>query len=122
MYFDKCDEEEIGFQPPEKYPVYQFGKYISDDIFSFCPILSDSINCLFENCDSISGRVVVQFYVRKNGEISDIKIVEGINNDIDKEVVKVFNLLRCIKPAFIRKKPIQYKEVIPIKINFKKYE
>jgi hypothetical protein len=121
IYVNECEEEEVGFQPPEEYPVYRLGKYESNDIFSFLTMLSDSIKCPFENCDSISGRVIIRFFVQKTGEISDVKIVRGINKDIDKEAVRVFNLLRCVKPAITRKKPIQYKEVIPIKINFQEH-
>jgi len=119
IYVEECDEIEIGFQPPEFYPIYRIEKN-EGDIFSLQTLLSDSIDCPLENCDSISSsRVVIQFIVQKNGEISDIKIVKGINREIDKAAVRVINRLECIKPAITRNKPIQFKEVISVKINFK---
>jgi hypothetical protein len=116
----KCDSLTIvGITHPEALPVYRLGKCVGK-IFSLRPFLSDSIDCPLENCDSISGRVFIQFFVQKNMEISNIKIIKGVNRDIDKVAVRIVNRLECITPAMIGKKPIQYKEVIPVIIEFKK--
>ena len=112
------NEMEVG-NTPEKFPIYRLDEHVGN-LHSLLMFLSDSIVCPLANCDSISGRVIIQFIVQKNGEISDIKIVKGINEEINKAAIRVINRLECIKPAITRKKPVQYKEVIPITIYFKK--
>ena len=114
---DEDTFEEIGRWVPEESPIYRFDKY-EGSLISLRPILSDSIRCPFENCDSISGRIIIQFFVQANGEISDIKVRKGINDSIDKEVVRVIEHLKCIRPAYIRKKPVKHKEIIGFTVNF----
>lgn len=39
------------------------------------------------------GIVITQFNVDTLGKVTDIKIVEGLRNDIDNEVLRIINLL-----------------------------
>jgi hypothetical protein len=86
------DEKVIGMWLVEESPIYRFNKY-EGDIGLLQPILSDSIICPFENCDSISGKIFIQFFVQANREISDVKVLKGINYDIDKEAVRIIKRL-----------------------------
>ena len=48
-----------------------------------------------EECkkDSIEGRVVLNFMIEENGEISDIKVVKGVHPAMDKEAVRVVRMM-----------------------------
>ena len=63
----------------------------------------------------VKHRIVVQFYVERNCEITNIKVLKMPNRKkmgMDKEAVRVVRMLECIKPAYLRGKPIQYKGTI----------
>ena len=110
---NKVDEKiiEVGFITPEYRSVYQIGDQ-QGDIITLYHTLSEYLEVPVGYCDSIPKHVIVEFYADKNCEIIDVKVVMGLNEKIDKEVVRVISLLKCIKPAYIRGKPIKYKETI----------
>lgn len=39
--------------------------------------------------NGISGRVLVGFVVKKNGKVADVKVLKGVDPDLDKEAVRV---------------------------------
>lgn len=39
--------------------------------------------------NGISGRVLVSFVVKKNGKVADVKVLKGVDPDLDKEAVRV---------------------------------
>ncbi len=62
----------------------------------------------------VNGKVVVQFVVNKNGSVSDIKILEPLDPDCDKEVVRVLSMMPKWKPGMEKDHPVRTKYVIPI--------
>jgi len=42
---------------------------------------------------NISGKVLVTFTVNEKGEVGDIKIVEGLSEEIDSEVIRVVSMM-----------------------------
>jgi len=111
---NKIDEEiiEVGLITPEYKPIYQICDQ-QGDIITLYQTLSEYLEVPVGYCDSIPKHVIAEFYLDKNCKIIDVKIVMGLNEKIDKDVVRVISLLKCIKPAYIRGKPIKYKETIP---------
>ena len=67
-----------------------------------------------EQQQKVAGKVVVQFIVNKNGSISDIKIIQSLNEECDKEVIRVLNMMPKWKPGTEKGKPVRTKCVIPI--------
>ena len=65
--------------------------------------------------DSTQGTVFVAFFVEKNGETSEHKIVKGVRTDLDAEALRVSKLIRFKKPAINRGVPIRYWLTMPIK-------
>lgn len=62
--------------------------------------LSKSVNYPQEALDAgISGRVVVQFVVEKDGSIGEVKIVEGVSHVLDEEAVRVIESMPNWKPG-----------------------
>ena len=70
----------------------------------------------------IEGTVKVSFCIDTTGKVTDIKILQGINNEIDNEVIRVFKLLPDWEPIIIagRKEKINLK--LPIRFNSTKSE
>jgi hypothetical protein len=110
-YVKDNDEIIIGSAQAEYRPVYNIDNLLGDK-WTVYPILYNYIEIPKEYCDSTRKYVVLQFNVEKNCEIKNIEIVVGLEAKIDKEVVRVIKLLKCIKPAYTRGKPVQYKETI----------
>lgn len=62
----------------------------------------------------IQGRVVAQYIVNRDGSISDIKILRGVNPDIDKEAIRVINSMPKWKPGMQKGKVERVTYTIPI--------
>lgn len=67
--------------------------------------------------NGIQGRVTVQFVVNKDGSITDVKIVKGIDPNLDKEAMRVVANMPKWKPGKIGGKPVRVKYAIPV--NFR---
>ena len=67
--------------------------------------------------NGIQGRVTVQFVVNKDGSITDVKIVRGIDPNLDKEAMRVVANMPKWKPGKVGGKPVRVKYAIPV--NFR---
>ncbi|MCP4459386.1 MAG: energy transducer TonB [Cytophagales bacterium] len=65
----------------------------------------------------IEGRVYLQFVVEKDGSIGDLFVAKGIGAGLDKESLRVMNLVPKFNPGKQRGKPVRVRMTIPI--NFK---
>ncbi len=65
----------------------------------------------------VEGKVYVKFIVDKEGGISTIEIVKGINADLDKEAVRVIKLMPPWKPGKQNGRAVKSQFVLPV--NFK---
>ena len=52
--------------------------------------------------DKIEGRVIVNFVINKDGDVSDVNIVRGINPSLDSETLRVISLMPNWKPAYFQ--------------------
>ncbi|MGL2964798.1 energy transducer TonB [Flavobacterium sp. RSB2_4_14] len=72
------------------------------------------INIVLENPKNIKGEIVVCFIIEKNGSLSKIKVLKGIDDETDKEILKVLKhspkwkpgekdgqKVRCMIPLFL---------------------
>ncbi len=62
----------------------------------------------------LQGRVFVQFIVDEQGNLTDIKVIKGINADFDNEAVRVLSQSPQWKPGKQRGRPVKVRMVIPI--------
>ena len=67
--------------------------------------------------NNISGRVLVQFVVEKNGRVSDVKVVRGVDPALDNEAVRVVKAMPKWTPAQHKGKAVRSQFTLPI--NFK---
>lgn len=62
----------------------------------------------------IQGRVYVYFVIEKNGSISDVKVMRGVDPLLDDEAVRVVKKLPKLTPAKQRGKPVRMSFTLPI--------
>ena len=67
-----------------------------------------------KNRPRLTGRIIVQFTITKKGEITDAKVVRGINPDYDKEALRVIKKMPHWKPGTQMGKPVNVKFTVPI--------
>ena len=60
------------------------------------------------------GRVTVQFVVEKDGSISNISILRGVEPDLDKEAVRVISEMPKWKPAMQRGETVRVRYTVPV--------
>ncbi|MDZ7848899.1 MAG: energy transducer TonB [Owenweeksia sp.] len=63
---------------------------------------------------NIQGRFYIQFVVEKDGNISNINVVRGVDPLLDNEAIRVVKALPKIEPARQRGKPVRMSFVLPI--------
>ena len=62
----------------------------------------------------ISGKVFVSFVVDKKGVVTDARVVRTINDALDKEALRVINLMAKWKPGKMDGKPVDVQFTVPI--------
>jgi TonB family protein len=55
----------------------------------------------------IGGRVVVSAIVEPDGSVSDVKVMNSLRPDCDREAIRVFSLFKAWKPGFKGGKPVR---------------
>lgn len=60
------------------------------------------------------GRVITQLVVRKDGSITDVKVVKGVDADLDAEAVRVISGMPKWKPGIQKGKAVDVKYTIPV--------
>ena len=60
------------------------------------------------------GRVTVQFVVEKDGSISNVSILRGVEPDLDKEAVRAISEMPKWKPAMQRGETVRVKYTVPV--------
>ncbi len=68
----------------------------------------------------ISGTVVVRFVVGKTGDIKDAAVVRGVNESLDKEALRVINLLPKWKPGMQKGEAVDVYFAVPIRYTLSK--
>ncbi len=67
--------------------------------------------------NGIEGKVWVQYIIERDGSVSDVKVLKGIDDLIDEEAVRVLESLPNFKPASQRGKTVRVKKAIPIQFK-----
>ena len=64
--------------------------------------------------NGVQGKVFVQFVVEKDGSVSNIKVVRGVDASLDKEAVRVVSVMPKWKPGKQRGKAVRVAYTLPI--------
>jgi protein TonB len=69
--------------------------------------------------DQIEGKVYVQFVIEKNGKVTNIKILKGLNEDCNKEVIRIVDKMPRWKPGEKNNQPVRTFFNLPVKFSLK---
>jgi TonB family protein len=106
------DSEELIFTVVEQMPEYPGGQ---EKMLEF---LSENLKYPDSAKESgIQGSVYVSFEVRKDGRISDVKVLKGIGGGCDEEAIRLVNLMPHWKPGRQNGKTVKTRFTMPV--NFK---
>lgn len=64
--------------------------------------------------NDIQGKVIVQFIVEKDGRVSDVKVLKGVDRDLDKEAVRVVKSMPKWQPGKNNGAPVRSYFRLPI--------
>lgn len=64
--------------------------------------------------NGIQGKVYIQFVIERDGSITDVKVLRGVDSSLDKEAVRVVKSMPKWKPGKQRGKPVRVSYTLPI--------
>lgn len=109
--FGEYGDEETGdddiFQIVEDVPTFPFGdvsKWIAKNV-KYPQIAAEN---------NIQGKVFMNFVIEKDGSITDVKVLRGVDPALDKEVIRVIKSMPKWKPGKQRGKPVRVSFNLPI--------
>lgn len=111
-YGQEENDEIVTFLPSEDMPVFpgNVQKWIAKNVNY--PILAAE--------NGIEGKVYIQFVVEKDGRVSNIKVVRGVDPSLDKEAVRVISAMPKWKPGKQRGIPVRVSYTLPIAFQLSK--
>ena len=66
----------------------------------------------YEN--NVQGRVVIQFVVEKDGHVGEVEVVRSVDNDLDKEAIRVCKSLPKFTPGRQDGQPVRVWYTLPV--------
>ena len=64
--------------------------------------------------NNIQGRVMVQFVVERDGSITDVQIVRGVDPSLDREAIRVTSAMPRWTPGMQRGQPVRVRFTLPV--------
>ena len=64
--------------------------------------------------EGVQGRILCAFIVRKDGTISNLEVINGLDNDLDNEALRVLSMMPKWKPGINDRKAVSVKCILPI--------
>lgn len=98
LYSQNKNSVEEMFSPPERRPIMK----------DLCRFVLDNIEYPQSAIgDTVSGDVLIDFYVETNGNTSNHRVIKGVRGDLNNEALRVAKLLKFDKPAYTRGKAVR---------------
>jgi hypothetical protein len=92
--------------------------YRKKDIKNFLGFIEENaVYPPFSLINDEQGRILCQFVIDKSGKLINIKIMEGLNEDFDLEVIRLLSLAPPWKPLKVKGDPVNAVYTLPL--NFK---
>ena len=70
---------------------------------------------------NITGAIHIYFVIQSDGTVKDVKVIKGLQPDLDKETVRVIWLMPPWKPGIRGGVPVNVRCIIPITVSPQKY-
>lgn len=67
----------------------------------------------------IEGRVTLQFVIKKDGSMSDVRVVDGVDKSLDKEAVRVVSSSPKWTPGYVAGEPVDVRYIFPVIFSLK---
>ncbi|MDX9920790.1 MAG: TonB family protein [Paludibacter sp.] len=100
------DDPEVVFITAEDNPEFK------GDVFAY---LSKSLKYpIIPQENGVQGKVICQFVVNRDGSITDIEVVRGVDKYLDAEAVRVIKTMPAWKPGKMNGKPVRVKFTLPV--------
>ena len=100
------DDPEVVFITAEVNPEF------NGDVFTY---LSKSLKYpIIPQENGVQGKVICQFVVNRDGSITDIEVVRGVDKYLDAEAVRVIKTMPAWKPGKMNGKPVRVKFTLPV--------
>lgn len=100
------DDPEVVFITAEENPEF------NGDVFAY---LSKSLKYpIIPQENGVQGKVICQFVVNRDGSITDIEVVRGVDKYLDAEAVRVIKTMPAWKPGKMNGKPVRVKFTLPV--------
>lgn len=107
-YSNECEDDSLitTGNSPEEIPIFDKNSPDPQKLHDF----------LLENIkypemaieDKIEGRIFIKFWIDTSGSTHNHKIIKGIREDLDREVLRIAKLIKFDEPAKTRGKPVGY--------------
>ena len=107
---EEVEEEALPFALVEEKPKFQGG-----DANTFSAWVNKNLNypeIAHEN--GVQGRVTLQFTVNTDGSVSNVKVLRGVDESLDKEAVRVVSMSPKWTPGKQRERPVKVTYVFPV--------
>ena len=104
------EEEAIPFQLVEEKPSFnggdanEFSKWVNSKLV-YPEIAKEN---------GVQGRVTLQFTVEKDGSVTNVKVLRGVDSSLDKEAVRVVQSSPKWKPGKQRDRPVKVTYTFPV--------
>lgn len=98
---------ELDVEPSFPGGLRSFYKYVSETV----RYPKKAIN------DNVQGQVLLSFIVEKDGRLVDIKVVQGVSPEIDKEAIRVIRASPKWRPGVLKDKVVRVVYKLPINFN-----
>lgn len=115
---DTLQSEVVPFQFADIKPSFNGG-----DANKFSKWVNENLNYP-ENCkkEGICGRVTLTFTVTETGKVTDVKVLRGVHEDLDKEALRVVSSSPDWTPGMKNGKPVPITFTFPVIFQTKKPE
>jgi len=65
----------------------------------------------------VDGKVFVQFVISEDGSVTNVEVIKSVSRSVDKEAMRVVNLMPKWKPGLQRGKPTKARFILPIRFK-----
>jgi protein TonB len=109
------EEEEVPFFLVEEKPTFdggdanQFSKWVNERLV-YPEIAKEN---------GVQGRVTLQFTVEKDGKVTGVKVVRGVDPSLDNEAVRVVSMSPKWKPGKQRDRAVAVRYTFPVQFSLR---
>ncbi|MBO4815167.1 MAG: energy transducer TonB [Muribaculaceae bacterium] len=106
------DPDTAVFRDPYSMPFYPGGdKALLQDLAENLVYPPEAIR------NKIDGRVILQFVIKKDGSIEDIKVAQSLSPECDQAAIEAVKKLKLFKPGLKDAKPVNVRYMLPVRFT-----